>query len=347
MIVRYLDDTMDEIDSKILEEWLEESSENSKMLHSVSQIWKASEDRSRDALIQELNLEKDWDRIACRIGHPGAEKRSARTLKFKRLRRRQQIFSNILKVAALILVAVTSGYLTLQYAPVVDDQVQEPVFNEISTRAGERANVDLGDGSRVTLNSASKLIMPESFSRHAREVELQGQAYFDVESDKNRPFYIHTQTGTVQVVGTAFDVRSYSEESEFKVAVREGTVEINHVEDPDNKLIVNEGYKGSITVADSRMKLEWVEDPDRYFGWLDGRLIFREEKLADVFKQIERWYDVQIEVEESENEILKKQFSADLKTRSVREVMDVIQEVMEIEYRIENDRILVFSGSRS
>lgn len=347
VIVRYLDDTMDDKDSARLEEWLEEGNENRKILHSVSQIWKASEERSHDSLIQELNLEKDWERIACHIEKTDAEKKNERILKYKRLRRRQQIFSNLLKAAALVLVAFTSGYLTLQYAPAVEDQEYKPVFNEIRTSAGERANVDLGDGSKVTLNAASKLIMPETFSRQAREVELHGQAYFDIESDKNRPFYIHTQSGVVEVVGTAFDVRSYSEETQFNVVVRKGTVEISHVEDPANKLIVNEGYKGSITVADSRMKLEWVTEPERYFGWLEGRLIFKEEYLSDVFKQIERWYDVQIEVAESDSEILQKQFSADLKTRSVREVMDVIQKAMDIEYRIEDNRILISSGSRS
>lgn len=341
VIVRYLDNTMDNYDSKRLEDWLSESNENSKILHSVSQIWKASEDKSQDILIQELNLEEDWKSISDHINTSDEEQKKARILKFKRLRKRQQFVSRFMKVAILVLVAVASGLLTLQYAPAPQEKVYDPVFNEIITSAGERARIDLGDGSKVTLNSASKLIMPETFSQKTREVELQGQAFFDIESDRNRPFLIHTQTGVIEVVGTSFDVRSYSEDDLIEVVVREGTVEISQQAEPEQKLIVNEGYKGSIVVSENRLNLKWVDDLDSYFGWLEGRLVFREDPLHNVFRQIERIYDVEISYVGTDDSILEKEFSADLKTRSVREVMDVLKMAMDIEYEIEDDRVII------
>jgi transmembrane sensor len=348
VIVRYLDNTMDAEDSDRLEAWLDQSNENRRILHSVSQIWKASEDKSQDALIDELNLEQDWNRISRHINRPDKKQSAARVAKYRRIRKRQTMFSNLMKVAALILVAVTSGYLTLQYAPVSETVAEEPVFNEIRTSAGERARVELGDGSRVTLNAASKIVMPKSFSANSREVELYGQAFFDIKPDRKRPFSIRTRSGVVEVVGTSFDLRSYEEEDLIKVVVSEGTVEISHEETPDQKLVVNEGYKGTISVEKTHLNLEWVGDVDNYFAWMEGRLIFKEEYLKDVFTQIERWYDVQIEVPESELSVLEKQFSADLKTRSVREVMNVIQMAMGIEYEIndDHDRIQVYSGRR-
>ncbi len=346
VIVRYLDNTMDPEDSEKLESWLDESNENRRTLHSVSQIWKASEDKSQDALIDELNLEQDWNRVSRQINRPDEKQTAARAAKYRRIRKRQTFFSTLIKAAALILVAVTSGYLTLQYATVSETVADEPVLNEIRTSAGERARVELGDGSKVTLNAASKIVMPKSFRSDSREVELYGQAFFDIKTDRNRPFSIRTRSGVVDVVGTAFDLRSYEDEDLIKVVVREGTVEISHEDTPDQKLVVNEGYKGTISVSKSHLNLEWASDMESYFAWMEGRLVFREESLKDVFAQIERWYDVQIEVPEPDRPILEKKFSADLKTRSVREVMSVIQMAMGIEFDIDDDRISVYSESR-
>jgi len=342
VIVRYLDGIVDDSDSKKLEEWLAESNENRRALHSVSQIWKASEERSQNALIQELNLEEDWEKISNHISKTDEKEKTKRVLKFKRLRKRQQFFSNLMKVAALVLVAVASGYLTLQYAPVQQEKAYEPVFNEIQTSAAERASVELGDGSKVTLNAASKLIMPESFSQSSREVELHGQAFFDIKSDKNRPFRIQTRSGLIEVVGTSFDVRSYIDEEVIEVVVREGTVEVSQESDPSQKLIVNEGYKGSILVAENKMKLVWTDDLDSYFAWMDGRLVFKKDPLHKVFRHIERIYDIEIIYTGSDETILEKEFSADLKTRSVAEVMNVIQMAMDIEFEIEEDRVIIY-----
>lgn len=342
VIVRYLDGIMSDDDAEKLEKWLADNNENRRVLHSVSQIWKASEDRSQNALIQELNLEEDWERISNHINRSDENEKKARVLKFRKLRRRQQIFSNFMKVAALVLVALTSGYLTLQYAPVQQEQVMEPVFNEIQTSAAERARVELGDGSKVTLNAASKLIMPETFSHSAREVELQGQAYFDVLSDRKRPFRIKTQTGVIEVVGTSFDVRSYSDEPTIEVVVREGTVEVSQESDEKQKLIVNEGYKGSIHIADNKLNLSPAEDLDSYFVWMEGRLVFREDPLSKVFRHLERIYDIEVIYSGADQAVLEKEFSADLKTRSVREVMDVLSMTMEINYEIEDDRVVIY-----
>lgn len=340
VIVRYLDGTSDDIDSIKLETWLSESNENRRVLHSVSQIWKASEDRSQDALIKELNLEEDWDRISDHISQADEEEKKARVKKFKRLRKRHQLFSILIKVAALFLVALTSGFLTLQYAP-LQQEAYKPVFNEIKTSAAERAKVELGDGSKVTLNAESKLIMPESFGQKSREVELQGQAFFDVQSEKKRPFRIKSRAGMIEVTGTSFDVRSYNDEDLIEVVVKEGTVEISRESDPGQMLIVNEGYKGSIVVSENKMNLSRAENLSDHFAWLDGRLVFKDDPLEKVFRHIERIYDIEVVFSGTDESVLQKEFSADLKTRSVREVMNVIKMAMDIDYQLDDERVII------
>lgn len=341
VVVRYLDGTMDDTDSIMLENWLSDSNENRRVFHTVSQIWKASEDRSQDVLIKELNLENDWERISDHISHTNVKEKKERVLKFKHLRKRHQLFSNLIKVAALILVALTSGFLTLKYAPVQQVQVYEPVFNEIKTSAAERARIELGDGSKVILNAESKLIIPEAFSKKLREVELQGQAFFDVQSEKRRPFRIKSQSGIIEVLGTSFDVRSYSGEGLIEIVVREGTVEVSKQHDPEQKLIVNEGYMGSILVSKNKLNLTLVDDIESHFAWMEGRLVFKDDPLEMVFRHMERIYDIDVVYRGTDVSVLEKEFSADLKTRSVEEVMNVIEMAMGIDYKLDGDRVII------
>jgi transmembrane sensor len=343
LIVRYLDNSMEGGETEKLEQWLDSSNENRRILHAVDRIWKASEDKGQDSLISELNLENDWDSVLSQISAENPEEKRARVLRFRKLRKRQQFISGLLKVAAIVLVAFTSALITYHFAPHTPAQVesQEVVFNEITTRAAERANVELGDGSKVMLNAESRLIMPDRFSQDKREVELHGHAFFDIKSDRRRPFYIKTENAVIEVIGTSFDVRSYPDDEDMLVIVKEGTVELRRVDDPDNRLIVNEGYLGQVSRTNGRIALEMVEEADFYFGWMEGRLIFRDTPLADVFRQIERWYDVKVQTDLSERDLRRKKFSADLKTRSVHEVLDVIEMSMNIEIKTDGDKIFV------
>jgi len=330
-------------DAQRLEEWLEASTENRRIFHSADRIWKASEEKTGESLIEQLNLEKDWNCVSRMMSRNPEEKR-ARIRHFRKIRKRQQFFSNLLKIAALVLVAFTSGILTLRYAPQQPAENEfKPVFNEIVTLDAERAGIELGDGSRVTLNAASKLVIPDRFTRDTREVVLHGQAFFDIKRDKDRPFHIKAGNAVVEVVGTSFDVRYYENENEIQVVVKTGTVELRPKDDAENRLIVNEGYKGTVNTENGRLTLEMYDDPESYFGWMEGRIIFRNTELKNVFKELERWYNVEITIGEEVQDQMQEKLTANLKTRSVTEVMDVIRESMKIEYEVleDGDRILV------
>lgn len=342
VIVRHLDQKMDENDSIKLDRWLKQNDENRLILQSAEKIWKSTEGKSHDFIMNELNLDKDWDLIKKQITSSDLKEKRARILHFRKLRKRQHLFSNLLKVAVLLLVAVSSGLITLQFADKPEQTISLPVFNEIATNSGERASIELGDGSKVQLNAASKLIMPESFSAQKREIALNGQAFFDVKSEINRSFDIRTDIALIQVLGTSFDVRSYENEDKILVAVREGTVELSHQNASGSSLIINEGYIGSISKTTGQLTLEMFDDPDLYFGWMDGRIIFKDAPLQDVFNHLERWYAVTIEYDETNNELMMQKFTADLKTRSVREVLGVISMSMDIDFEVrDEDQIFI------
>lgn len=342
IIVRHLDQKMDDKDSIKLEKWLDQSEENRHILHTAEKIWKSSEGNSHDILMNELNLEKDWDLIKKQITSSDLKEKRMRILHFRKLRKRQQLFSNFLKVAVLLIVAVSSGLITLQFAVKTDQTVTEPVFNEIATNPGERASIELGDGTKVILNAASNLTMPDSFSAQKREVTLNGQAFFDVKTDRIRSFNIRTDIALVQVLGTSFDIRSYENEDKIFVAVSEGTVELSHRNESGSSLIINQGYIGSISKTTGQLTLEMFDDPNLYFGWMDGRIIFKNAPLEDVFKHLERWYAVSIDFDRSNSDLTIQKFTADLRTRSVREVLGVLKMSMDIDFDFQDeDRIYI------
>jgi len=345
-IARYLDNSGTADDEKLINVWLEAGKENRQTLEAVKKIWASAALNKKERMKQFLP-EEDWKRVSSEIRKIEEARKKERIRRFSMIRKRQRYVSNFLKVAALVIVAFTSGYLTLQYAPQSDEQAYVPVLNEISTGAGEKASIQLGDGTEVELSAETELSFPESFRNNSREVTLSGQAFFDVIPDKNRPFIINTQNGVIRVLGTSFDVRSYRDENIVDVMVTEGVVEISHKEVPQNKLIINRGYKGSISLSDNSLSVEWVDDHEQYTGWVDGRLIFKEQQLSKVFRQIERWYDVDITVAEGSSDLLEKQFSANLKTRSVNEVMSVIEVAMDVSYTIQEDQIKVYKKGRN
>ena len=341
VIVRYLDGNLSTKEAGELEEWLDRSAENRRILHSVDQIWKASDSNLQTSVFEELNLEKDWEKISRKIHSPDSSEQTKRVEHFKKMRQRHKITSYLVKAAALILVAITSGFLTLQYAPVDQQGEYEPAFREITTNPGERATIDLGDGTKVTLNIDSKLVIPDKFSQSERVVSLSGQAFFDVEPDADRPFFIETQRARIKVLGTSFDVRSYDNEDNVQVAVREGSVALSKEDDESEQLILNEGYLGRMDIDENELTSKKAENISAYFGWINGRLIFNDKPLKDVLKDIARWYDIEIELNLDDESVLENKLTADLKTRSVQDVMDVIAMSMNIRYELNNDQVRI------
>lgn len=346
VILKHLENNLTDEESKQLDEWLNSSPENENTLKSVELIWKTTGEPPGNSFFTDKNLEHDWDQIQNKIlqktfAQDQEMEKQQRVHNLRNLKRRQQIQSNILKAAALFLVALTSVFLTLQYSAETDLADYEPVFRVVSTNSGERANVDLGDGTKVVLNSESRIEVPDYFTHSERFVKISGQVFFDVKADEANPFFIEAGDAVIRVIGTSFDVRTYEEDSEIRVVVQNGTVELKSLNDPENAVLVTENHLGSLNRDSGRLNIEEVSDMDLHTGWLEGRLIFRNSPLRHVFSQLERWYGVEIILELDDKSLLENEFSADLKMRSVNNVFEVIAASMDINYTINDDNDLI------
>jgi ferric-dicitrate binding protein FerR (iron transport regulator) len=163
---------------------------------------------------------------------------------------------------------------------------------------GEIVSVNLPDGSIVELNSGSELRYSYLFSVFNREVRLNGEAFFSVKKGKS-PFKVSSNGAVVRVTGTKFNVRSWNDEpgAMTRVAVLEGRVQLYPKDDKGQSVSLNPGqFSKWIAHMDAPTEPQTV-DVDRLVGWRDHKLIFDEEPLSVIFKEMERRFDVSIKLE--------------------------------------------------
>jgi transmembrane sensor len=181
-----------------------------------------------------------------------------------------------------------------------DGRTPAPAFDGAGARTfasavGKRDSVRLADGSRVILGPASQLVVPAAFGQRGREVELHGEAYFDVVHDTTRPFIVRAGDATIRDVGTSFAVRSDSG-TRVQVVVTAGLVALRGT--AGSAAILRAGDVGTIQPT-GRVLVRHDASTAPYLAWMRDSLVFREASLAEVSGDLRRWYGVELRVEDS------------------------------------------------
>ncbi|GAA4800776.1 DUF4974 domain-containing protein [Olivibacter ginsenosidimutans] len=170
----------------------------------------------------------------------------------------------------------------------VGNHPQQITYHELETPKGGQYQVVLSDSTKVWLNAASSLRFPSEFTGNLREVEVIGEAYFEIAQDKNRPFRVKTKTQTIQVLGTSFNVQAYPDEQLERTTLVAGKIKI---ESNGFSEIIHPGY--CATIASNGGTISEV-DADEETAWKSGYIAFNEQTLASIMRQISRWYNVDV-----------------------------------------------------
>ena len=265
--------------------------------------------------------------------------------------------------AAVFIVAVIFLY------PLIADtgktnEVASPIrpFNEITINPGSRTKVQLPDGSQVWVNSGSHLTYEGNFKGNTREVQLDGEAYFDVAKDASRPFIVHTSDIDIKVLGTSFNVKAYKTEATIEATLIHGSIEVINKSQPGSakimlkpheKLVYNKylikdikNPKADIKpVADSfsiiikplRKNIADIDIVET--AWVYNKLIFEDERFADLALKMERWYNVKISIE---NEKLKDyRISGTFVNETAEEAVKALQLLVPFSYSIKNNEVKI------
>jgi len=239
---------------------------------------------------------------------------------------------------------------------------------EVLARAGTRTKLLLPDGTQVWLNSNSKLTYTEDFNTSFREVGLEGEAYFDVVKDKQRPFIVHVSDLDVKVLGTAFTVKSYPQDETVEATLLKGAIEVSRkghpntpriLLKPDEKLVFSKRppimpAAGSTPLADSRtaqppppdISVNTISvnlpDSDKVeTAWLYNRLVFNGDTFKELAEKMERWYNVKISFKEEA--LYKYRFGGAFANETVEEALNALQLTTKFSYKISGNEIELYA----
>lgn len=171
-------------------------------------------------------------------------------------------------------------------------------LNQMIVPYGKRSAITLSDGTKVWLNSGSTLTFPTVFNGKRREVILVGEAFFDVRHDAKMPFIVKTELFNTRVYGTRFDVRAYHEDTDCSVVLVDGKVGMSaNGTAPGKEVILEPCQKATLSKGKPGIEITTVENVEGCSSWVDGYLTYNNAGVADLLKEVSRYYNIEIEME--------------------------------------------------
>lgn len=229
-----------------------------------------------------------------------------------------------------------NGVITYIINPDADASKNNPnAFNTLSTPTGGQYNIVLADGTKVYLNAVSSIKYPTQFNGDKRLVELEGEAYFEVAKNKNKPFIVKSDNQSIEVLGTHFNVHAYANESVVKTTLLEGSVAVSF---KNQKSILKPGQQSNVSDNFAKIKIREV-DTDEAIAWKNGRFKFDNADLKTVMRQLERWYGIKVEYRGDVSDV---RFSGGtFMNKNLSEVLKVL-ELSNIKFKVEGRTIIVY-----
>lgn len=281
-------------------------------------------------MVPELDSEKVYTSIQSSI----KKKKDIYSIK------RTDWLAHTVKAAAAVLVILTASIFTISHQQYVAEQVveREPVL--FQTEDEQHREITLGDGTMVRMNSNSEIVVSEDFMYGSREITLTGEAYFDVVNDSDTPFIIHANQSTIEVLGTAFNVRSLPNQENVQVAVSEGKVAFKRVPYENSEQIsvtLTKGQYGYLDNLEGSIVVDEIA-VENYLAWKSGDLKFDNLSLNQVCTQLNRMYSIKC-VFESER-IKDLNLTAKFSNDSIEKALWVISLSLNIEFEYEGAKVI-------
>ncbi|MDN5202429.1 DUF4974 domain-containing protein [Fulvivirgaceae bacterium BMA10] len=216
------------------------------------------------------------------------------------------------------------------------DEAFEEAKNTLVIPRGGKFSLTLSDGSRVWMNSATTLTYPVEFGSKDRVVELQGEAYFDIAHDPEKPFKVISKEQTTTVLGTKFNVSSYTDI--ITTTLVEGSVRVN-VADQPIEILLEPGHQVSYNTKDRSANTNKV-DTELYTAWKDNLFMFENQRLDVILNRLSRWYDVDVFYD---NDAAKNvRFTGEIKcNEDIRFILGLIEKTQAVKFDIKKRTVIV------
>ncbi len=211
-----------------------------------------------------------------------------------------------------------------------------PVFHTISIPRGGQYNLTLPDGTRIWLNADSRLRFPAVFTGAEREVELEGEAYFEVARNERQPFRVKARGLDVEVLGTHFNVMAYADEPAVQATLLEGKVRLRN---GSNAVVLKPGQQGRFTEEEGINVRK--ADTEQAMAWKNGMFVFNDEALPSIMRKVSRWYNVDVRFR---NPGTALSFAGSIsRFKNVEDVLHMLALTGTVQFRVEGNTIIVLN----
>lgn len=323
LIIRLLSGEASHAEKNLISDWIKLSEENKRLFFEIRDIWLRS---GSSGNADSYNLDGAINDFILRINQ-------ARSIPL-----RQPKIQNVFKYAAAVVLLLALP-LSFYMGKKSGNNAGSPTT--ISCAFGDKTNILLPDSSVVYLNSGSKLSYSSDFSQKTRSVFLEGEAFFEVASDKKHPFRVKTNDVEIEVLGTIFNVKAYPEEDIVSTTLVEGSVSLYT---RDQQVRLNPYEKVIFNKGDNKLTIKQLADIAPETEWKDGRFIFRNESLEELTPRLERWFDVDIEF--ADEIAMKRRFTGILVRESILEAVSYFNFSNLIECDIQGNKIIIKSEKK-
>lgn len=335
-------------------------------LQTVTDLWRHTSPRSAQEIEQaEKAFDAHLNRMTDLKMDLSPEYLEEQFIKPVRFRRRRIAVTSFAAVSILFVLAVVvrryqSASRSYPSFSAAGERAPENKDNDVVTANGSRLHLNLPDGTGVWLNAGSHIDYPKNFGSTRREVDLTGEAFFDVAADAAKPFVIHTKKIDVLVLGTAFNVKSYPSDKTTEATLVRGSIQVYVHNRPLDKIILKPNQKlvianddslpemprnrSALHAAASRamiVKPQFEEHTGAMIetSWVDNKLIFQEENFADLARQMERWYGVTIRFDDAR--LGQLQFTGIFEKETIRQALDALRLTANFDYTINGTEVTI------
>lgn len=316
VLINYLNNNLSDSERVQVENWIQASPDNEKTFEQLYFILQLTE---KLHIIKTIDTDSALDRLKSRIH------------KQHRMNRVQNVFQRLQRVAAILFIPVLlfAGYM---YKNRVRDVKMQYV--EVKTNPGMVSSIELPDGSKVWLNAGGYLRYPVFFDSDHRNVELEGEGYFEVMHDQDKPFIVKTTSDyAVEVLGTSFNVSAYSDDDFIETTLVNGSVRLNlrHADGSQYTRLLRPEEKAIFQKMTRELKISTV-NTEYETAWKDGLILFKNQSMDQVLRMLGRHYNVHFDV--ADPSIYKSIITAKFKNEQLPQVLEYLKLATGIKFKI-------------
>ena len=327
LIIGYLEGKITEEETQYLLQKVQTDKEFSDAFEDIAEIWSARKPvannpiKANDALNR---LNKKIDELEVTSNQPANPK------------------TIILKLRPLLAVAASVLLLACAFwfynAQLSNKSASTLAFTENRTAPGQKKKINLPDGTVVTLNASGSLRVAANFGDEKREVYLDGEAFFDVKRNPQKPFIVHTGNVATQVLGTHFNVSAYANDANITVSLVQGKVQVDMNDDPSKRIILDPGKQMTYSKSDGQAHVTDFTTED-ITGWKENKLVFNYDSWTDAAKKLSRWYGIPVQLQDST--LLRCKLKGTFENIPLTRVMEQIKMVSDISWKMQGNTMII------